>query len=356
MNIFPKKTLLLLLGVGLSFLLSSPAYAQSRCNPASDPIGTVCYIEKPIGLRVGASDADAAIYNVSINPDAGYLFVNREEWVERSAFGSVIRPQVSFTSGGSSFDVVRDFDSYGESLQEIRIRYEQEVEGRFDGGPGRSAGGELRSLNDFLRREEQRYSNGRSSVTRGGSTTDLIEINASVRRRCILNSPFGCADYEGGSLQGSLRLYQIRLGTPTEHNQIISQGLNLLSQVEATRPVPLGERFDKPGNNGSVSCSTFCSAVRADGQPVWGGKVGINVGSETPSGAAGVCSCAASPAFFVKKGNNGTVTCDTFCRGSQWGEVGRCVGCFDNKNGTGQGCNYLPGFLEGPELTCSCVR
>jgi hypothetical protein len=121
-------------------------------------------------------------------------------------------------------------------------------------------------------------------------------------------------------------------------------------------PSIIGERFDKPGNNGSVSCATFCGAVRANDQPVWGDKAGINVGSNQPLGASGVCSCAQSPDFFVKKGNNGTVTCNTYCRGAQWGRVGTCVASFDNKNGTGRDGNYLPGFLNGPELTCSCAK
>lgn len=134
-------------------------------------------------------------------------------------------------------------------------------------------------------------------------------------------------------------------------------GIDLPVSLESTAKSPtVGERFDKPGNNGTVSCAIFCGAVRANGQPVWGDKVGVNVGSSQPVGAAGVCSCAQSPNLFVKKGNNGTVTCDTFCRGSQWGQVGTCVASFDNKNGTGRDGNYLPGFLNGPELTCTCVK
>jgi hypothetical protein len=126
--------------------------------------------------------------------------------------------------------------------------------------------------------------------------------------------------------------------------------------ITSSRPPTIGERFDKPGNNGSVSCATFCGAVNANRQPVWGDKVGVNVGSNQPVGSAGVCKCAQSPDFFIKKGNNGTVSCNTFCSGSQWGQVGKCVASFDNKNGTGQDGNYLPGFLNGLELTCTCVK
>jgi hypothetical protein len=134
--------------------------------------------------------------------------------------------------------------------------------------------------------------------------------------------------------------------------------------------------FQKPGNNGSVSCDTFCGAAKANGQPVWGDRIGINIGSDQPKGAAGICECRqpskanqscmpssdgsrmyCSPAaIFVKHGNNGTVSCDTYCRGSQWGQVGTCVASFDNKNGTGRDGNYLPGFLDGAELTCTCVK
>ncbi|MDX2255632.1 MAG: DUF4157 domain-containing protein [Pseudanabaenaceae cyanobacterium bins.39] len=126
--------------------------------------------------------------------------------------------------------------------------------------------------------------------------------------------------------------------------------------ISLKKPLSIGERFDKPGNNGTVSCDTFCGAVNVNNQPVWGSKVGVNIGSRQPEGASGVCQCAQSSDFFTKKGNNGTVTCDTFCSGSQWGQVGMCIASFDNRNGTGQGCDYLPGFLGGSELTCSCSR
>ena len=53
---------------------------------------------------------------------------------------------------------------------------------------------------------------------------------------------------------------------------------------------------------------------------------------------------------FTKHGNNGTVSCDTFCAGSQWGPVGTCVGA----SAPDFPCNQAPGFLNA-QLTCECV-
>jgi hypothetical protein len=140
------------------------------------------------------------------------------------------------------------------------------------------------------------------------------------------------------------------------YNQCLREARERAETILAETIPVTGERFDKPGNNGSVSCSTFCGAANVNNQPVWGDRIGLNVGSEQPVGEAGVCQCAQSSALFIKEGNNGTVNCDTFCQGSEWGQVGRCVACFDNENNVGGDCNYLPGFLGGSELTCTCVQ
>ncbi len=59
---------------------------------------------------------------------------------------------------------------------------------------------------------------------------------------------------------------------------------------------------------------------------------------------------------FTKHGNNGTVSCNTFCEGAQWGELGACVGATRADTGQSLTCSTVPGYLQGPELTCQCVR
>ncbi len=68
----------------------------------------------------------------------------------------------------------------------------------------------------------------------------------------------------------------------------------------------------------------------------------------------------ASPVFsgsdFVKHGNNGTVSCNEFCVGSQWGDdqVGTCASAV--LEGSPVSCSHVPGLLGGPELTCNCYQ
>ena len=60
----------------------------------------------------------------------------------------------------------------------------------------------------------------------------------------------------------------------------------------------------------------------------------------------------------IKRGNNGTVSCDEYCRGSlvhNWpGVVGKCVISCNQLTGEIVSCSNVPGFLNGPELTCGC--
>lgn len=89
--------------------------------------------------------------------------------------------------------------------------------------------------------------------------------------------------------------------------------------------------FNKPGNNGTVSCNTFCGAAQASEQAVWGSEI---------------ASCVRGrAALFVKHGNDGTVSCNTYCQGAQWGDVGTCVAGFNNKRGVGAECSTTPGQL-----------
>jgi hypothetical protein len=114
--------------------------------------------------------------------------------------------------------------------------------------------------------------------------------------------------------------------------------------------------FTKDGNNGTVSCTTFCGGAQ------WG-PTGSCV-----SASAGNFPCDQSPGLlslgeltcqcvdpsgqpFQKDGNNGTVSCDTFCAGSQWGRTGSC----SSASIPAAGCDLVPGFIDnGSELTCIC--
>ena len=59
---------------------------------------------------------------------------------------------------------------------------------------------------------------------------------------------------------------------------------------------------------------------------------------------------------FEKHGNNGTVSCNTFCGGAKWGNtIGSCVSAYNKKSGKQESCNSVPGLLGGPELTCNCA-
>lgn len=55
----------------------------------------------------------------------------------------------------------------------------------------------------------------------------------------------------------------------------------------------------------------------------------------------------ARPSVFLKPGNNGSVSCNTYCKGSQWaGGTGTCLG-----TKSGENCSYT----GSPEMTCICV-
>lgn len=55
-------------------------------------------------------------------------------------------------------------------------------------------------------------------------------------------------------------------------------------------------------------------------------------------------------ATFIKDGDNGAATCNTYCAGSQWGTVGTCVAAAI----TNYPCGNTPGFVSSGELTCQC--
>jgi trimeric autotransporter adhesin len=55
--------------------------------------------------------------------------------------------------------------------------------------------------------------------------------------------------------------------------------------------------------------------------------------------------------FFIKDGNNGTVSGDTFCKGSEWGRVGACIAV--KRLDTGE---YIPtAAVANTPVTCLCA-
>lgn len=58
--------------------------------------------------------------------------------------------------------------------------------------------------------------------------------------------------------------------------------------------------------------------------------------------------------YFHKPGNNGTATCDVYCAGSQWGQLGTCVGAQNASTGEYVSCSTTVGGLQG--LRCWCSR
>lgn len=131
-------------------------------------------------------------------------------------------------------------------------------------------------------------------------------------------------------------------------------------RVDALASLPT---FDKPGNNGTVSCDTYCEGA------TWGetgpcvGAVDLasqqRIACEDVRGlpSQGVACTCARP--HRKIGNNGTVSCDTYCEGATWGAVGICVDAWrKDANGSerdgGLGCDDVPGIASGG-VTCGCA-
>lgn len=141
----------------------------------------------------------------------------------------------------------------------------------------------------------------------------------------------------------------------------------LMALVSLSFSVNAGD-FVKNGNNGTVSCNTFCGAAKGE-EPVWGSELGY-CKSATNESTGETESCNTVPGFlpnskqltcgcnsdvFVKRGNNGTVSCSNFCRSSNWGGgTGKCVAAWNTKTDKLELCTSVPGFLAGAELSCTC--
>jgi hypothetical protein len=122
-------------------------------------------------------------------------------------------------------------------------------------------------------------------------------------------------------------------------------------------------QFTKNGNNGTVSCNTYCAGAG------WPGGTGVAASARRedtkqqvsvaevpgllPNAKQLTCSCYVP---FVKHGNNGTVSCDTYCAGAGWpGGEGGCVNAVRQDTHESLACDAAPGLLpQAAELTCTC--
>ncbi len=114
-------------------------------------------------------------------------------------------------------------------------------------------------------------------------------------------------------------------------------------------------------------------ATGANGAPGAQGPQGLQgpQGERGPQGGAGVAGPQGYPGpkgdpgrdstlthwTFEKGGNNGTVSCDTFCGGAQWGRTGTCIGAkivAGPRNGEYTLCSLVSG--EGNHLRCACTN
>lgn len=93
---------------------------------------------------------------------------------------------------------------------------------------------------------------------------------------------------------------------------------------------PRSYRVKKTGNNGSVDCNTFCAESRFGqvgcSRCDWSYNHSINrqapcgVTQATPGNLVNVsCYCSGCGDYVDKKGNNGSVDCDTYCKGDWQG-------------------------------------
>jgi hypothetical protein len=186
------------------------------------------------------------------------------------------------------------------------------------------------------------------SVPQGPDTTYLTVYDPqSVMSYCSGRSRLSDLDVQG------LRTYYGISRTQT-------QSPAPRRKLDALASLP---NFEKRGNNGTVSCDTYCEGA------TWG-ETGpcveaVDLASQRrmacedvrglqPQGVA--CTCARP---LRKAGNNGTVSCDTFCEGATWGAVGVCVDAWRSEGSGREGdggmrCDDVPGMGPGG-VTCGCA-
>jgi hypothetical protein len=91
-----------------------------------------------------------------------------------------------------------------------------------------------------------------------------------------------------------------------------------------------------------TSDAAFGSNVLVDGS--------VGIGTTSPGDTLDVSGTVrlAGIQLFQKPGYNGTVSCDTFCQGTQWGQIGSCFG---GKTGSGAYVNCA----AVPQLDVQCI-
>lgn len=123
---------------------------------------------------------------------------------------------------------------------------------------------------------------------------------------------------------------------PAQAAQINSNFEALYRQLDRLTVTAGVLRFD--GANVTVQHANTCTSASTAG----------TAGSATTATSANTASSADSIGgmrLFSKPGNNGTVSCETYCASSNFGTVGTCVG---------GACKYVPGNVG--EQGCLCYR
>lgn len=67
-----------------------------------------------------------------------------------------------------------------------------------------------------------------------------------------------------------------------------------------------------------------------------------------------VSNTAALAGTFFKGGNNGTVSCETYCKGERWGQVGSCEWAQRRDTMMPVACDVATGRLDEGYLLCAC--
>jgi hypothetical protein len=198
-----------------------------------------------------------------------------------------------------------------------------------------------------------------SSAPAAGATAVNLDPSSFVKHGDM--GTVSCATYCEGPQWGQVGRCIDGTSGGNDYGCNESQGPNgveltcLCAAAEDAAPVPLGANaFVKHGNYGAVSCSAYCS------DPNWavpgtclaaqmaGGAIDCAV---APGASSTELTCLCDSSGFAKPGDNGSVSCNDFCGGSQWGEVGACVRAGDLYTGAAIPCD-----APNPDpLACTCV-
>lgn len=114
----------------------------------------------------------------------------------------------------------------------------------------------------------------------------------------------------------------------------------------------LFQLINESGFNNTVNITAYLQNVanvdiRREDADIVRKYIGIVAPGESPM--------SADEMIFQKPGNNGTVSCDTFCAGAGWGRTGKCVS--GNQQGKGTiDCSVVAAAVEGSlqNVTCAC--